>query len=440
MKNLKPVQACAWALAAGAMSWSSAAIAEKVTLSGDFPAKYPEASELRRLAVSPFSGDAGGEMTGALRSQLAMGEGASGPWFTIVAELSRRRARGGGSDGVLTGSAQGSVAEMPVERRTFNCIQYQGKKCIQYQTLSCTVRVVSLVVDAKLTRTADSRIVYSSTKPFRDEMEWCAGQAPARTPRDSAMQMALLAARDIKRDISPYTESYVLKIKEDAKGLTKPLKAKFKTAVKLSTRDLQGSCASWEAMKADAAASEALAYNLGICAETRRDYTAAGQYYQQAQSLDPDGSKRTAEATSRIRLLIAARQQAMQQQARRQSSEVAQSRAEAQAERKAQAAAAARASQQRSAQDRARQQQAAQAASARAARDTQRQQVASKYGAAAADAIIARRVQKGMTAAQVQAAIGAPSRRERIGAGEEQWYYPGRRVVFSGGRVSYVGN
>jgi hypothetical protein len=254
------------------------------------------------------------------------------------------------------------------------------------------------------------------------------------------MQMALLAARDIKRDISPYTESYVLKIKEDAKGLTKPLKAKFKTAVKLSTRDLQGSCASWEAMKADAAASEALAYNLGICAETRRDYTAAGQYYQQAQSLDPDGSKRTAEATSRIRLLIAARQQAMQQQARRQSSEVAQSRAEAQAERKAQAAAAARASQQRSAQDRARQQQAAQAASARAARDTQRQQVASKYGAAAADAIIARRVQKGMTAAQVQAAIGAPSRRERIGAGEEQWYYPGRRVVFSGGRVSYVGN
>jgi hypothetical protein len=440
MNQPNPIRASIALLTFAGLAFAAPASAERVTLSGDFPAKYPDASQLRRLALGEFSGDAGSQVAGALRSELARGESASGPWFTLVAHLTGRRAKGGGSDGILSGSAHANVSETPVQRRTYNCVLYQGKRCVQYQTVNCIVRVVSLSVEARVARTADSRIVYSSTKPLRDELEWCSGQAPARTAHDSFMQMALLAARDIKRDISPYTESYVLKIKEDSKGLSKPLKEKFKAAVKLSTRDLQGSCATWDAMKAEAATSEALAYNLGICAETRRDYSAAEHFYQQAQALDSDGSKRTAEATSRVRLLIAAREQAMQQQARRQATEAGQLRAEQDAERRARAATAAKERQQRLAADRARQQQAAKVASVQAARNSARQQVAAKYGAAAADAIVAGRVQKGMTAAQVQAAIGAPSRRERIAAGEEQWHYPGRRVVFAGGRVTYVGN
>lgn len=419
---------------------ASPAAAEKVTLTGHFPARFPEASQLRRLAVIPFDGAGGSKVTAAVQAELTTGDETGPPWFTLVSGAAPRRgSRRIGSEGTLSGSVQGGIADTPFEQRTFQCTQYSGKKCVSYATVSCVSRVVNMSVEARITRTSDGRVVYSAAKPLNEQISWCAGQ-PAPTTDESVLRLALAAARDIKRDISPYSEQYVLKIKESTDGMSKPVKARFKTAVKLSVKDLQGSCRSWAELEAEAPTSAALLHDLGVCAEARGDFRAAGTYYDRSQALVPDGSKETAAATNRIRLLTQWRDQLAQQQSRRQSSEAGEVRALAEADRAAKREAAAAARREAAGRTAARNKAAAAAAAANAQRAAQRQQVAAKYGAGAADAIMAGRVSKGMTAAQVQAAIGAPRRRERIGPGEEQWFYPGRRVVFAGGRVSYVGN
>jgi hypothetical protein len=430
------------AFAMAAAGWGTAGAAEKVVLTGSFPAQNAEASQLRRLSVGRFGGNSAGQIASALQAELGKAEGAEAPWFTISTGPAGR-ARGGAAEGVVTGNAHFAVEETQVERRTFDCAEWAGKKCLRYRTVACTVRLLNLAVDVQIERVRDNRIVYSGAKPIRDEISWCAGGVPPRTAQESLMQMALLSARQIKREVSPYTETYTVKLKEDTDGMAKPAKNRFKAAVKTSEKDLQGSCATWESLRAEGSRNASLLFNLGVCAETRGDFDAAGAFYAESQSLVADGSKRTAEATSRVRLLAAAKQQALQQQVRRQSSEAGQAKADAQAEREAKNKAAAEARQKKLTQDRLRAQAAAQAAAQvnaeRTQRVQQRQKVVAKHGAASADAIIAGRVEKGMSASQVQAAIGAPSRRERISPGEEQWFYPGRRVVFSAGRVSYVG-
>jgi hypothetical protein len=423
------------AVAAGAP-----ASAEKVTLTGRFPARNAEASQLRRIAFGNFGGSGGARLASALRAELATGEAGGAPWFTVVASTSGRSRRRVGSEAVISGSSEGSISDVPVQRQTYECVERYGKKCTRYATISCTHRIVTASVDVQIARTSDNRIVYSSNKPFHEEMEWCAGQAPAMSVDDVSTQIALAVAREVKKDIAPYTETYVLKVKESTDGLPKSAKDRFKSAIKLSVKDLQGSCAAWEALKPEGASSPALQFDLGLCAEAVGNFAAAAAYYQQSQALVPSGSKDAAEASARVRLLIAARDQASQQQAQRQQTEASDVRAEAEAEKASQRQAAAAVRAQRNAEASARNRAAAQAAAARNERENRRQQVATKYGAGAADAILAGRPVKGMTAAQVQAAIGPPSRRERISNGEEQWYYPGRRIIFSGGRVTYIGS
>jgi hypothetical protein len=45
-----------------------------------------------------------------------------------------------------------------------------------------------------------------------------------------------------------------------------------------------------------------------------------------------------------------------------------------------------------------------------------------------------------MTKAAVTAAQGQPNRVEAIPPNDELWVYPGNRVVFTSGKVSYVGH
>jgi hypothetical protein len=435
VKGMRPL------LLAGLVCLGGAARAEKVTLTGHFPARVPEASQLRRISVMPFGGNGGGAMASAVRAELVSPGSTGIPWFTIMSEAGiGARSRRVGAEGIVAGSAEVTVADSQFQQRSFECAEYSGRKCVRYGTITCTNRVVSAAIDLRITRLADNRIVYSAAKPMREEIGWCEGGAPGKTADEAFAEIAQAAARDMKRDISPYDESYVLKIKESTDGMSKPVKDRFKSAVKLSVKDLAGSCASWASLTAEAPASASLLYDLGICAEARGDFAAASAYYQQSQSLTPNGNKDTAAAVSRVRLLIAARDQSLQQQNSRQRSEASELRQQADADTAArrQAAAATRAA--KASQAAARSRAAAQEAASRSAHDAQRQQVANRYGAGAADAILSRRVEKGMTPAQVQAAIGAPSRRERISAGEEQWFYPGRRIIFSAGKVSYVGS
>ena len=76
----------------------------------------------------------------------------------------------------------------------------------------------------------------------------------------------------------------------------------------------------------------------------------------------------------------------------------------------------------------------------KAQRRVRRHELIAKYGAKMASAIEARRIRIGMTKEETIAAIGEPNSREVIPPSNELWSYGTKRIAFTSGKVTYVGN
>jgi len=412
---------------AAALTATSPAEAEVVNLVSDYPARHPQASLLRTLIIQPFGGNVGNDAKSFVESKLVAVQKDNVPYFTIVDGAGSQRTRG---LGFVSGTADLNVGSAHFQNRGTRCIR--GKvfgKCEQRETFvnNCTRETYQATVNVSMTRASDRKIVYSVVKPVKAERSWCDGFPPSQDQAAILLSMMKEAAEGIERDVAPYSTVYQVRLLEKTAGLTKPAVKAFKNAVKVSTRDFKGSCTQWEELSASGEKAEALAFNLGVCAEAERDMEQALTWYQNAQTLAEGGSKPAAEAVSRVRSLVSAQQAASAQTNRRTNEVVAEQQADAaaaRAERNAEAAVRRQASQKAAARD--------------TARAQKRQALVQTHGAQAADAILSGTVQKGMSMAQVRAAIGGPQRTQRVTAGEEQWFYPNRRVVFSGGRVTFV--
>ncbi len=83
---------------------------------------------------------------------------------------------------------------------------------------------------------------------------------------------------------------------------------------------------------------------------------------------------------------------------------------------------------------------AAQNARAMAQHRVRYRELVNKYGAKIADLIEAGQVRIGMTEAATIAALGEPNRREIVPPSNELWYYGAKRIAFTNGKVTYIGN
>ncbi|HEB87486.1 MAG TPA: DUF4179 domain-containing protein [Gammaproteobacteria bacterium] len=79
-------------------------------------------------------------------------------------------------------------------------------------------------------------------------------------------------------------------------------------------------------------------------------------------------------------------------------------------------------------------------AHARAQKVARHRELIAKYGAKIASDIEARRVRIGMTKEATIAAIGKPNSREVVPPSNELWSYGTKRIAFTNGKVTYVGN
>lgn len=412
--------------------------AEVINMTTDYPAKFPEAALLRTLAINPFGGNIGGEARNYIESRLVGVQKDGVPFFVVVDSVGAQRRSGFGS---VSGSATLNITRSPYQNRGTRCVR--GKvfgKCEQSVSYveNCIREIHQATVNVSMTRASDRKLVYSVVKPVRAERSWCDGDATGDNAETLLLSMLEQAARGIERDVAPYQEVYRIRLLERTNGLTKPAVKPFKAAVKISTRDFPGSCAAWQQLAASGEQAAALSFNLGLCSEVAKDFVAASRWYDSAQTLSEGDDKDVADATARVRTLVAAQQATQVQQTRRVQAVAAERQQEAtiaRDARNAEQAAKRQAAQAAAAEARAEKEEAA---VANAAREKRRQAVVQQHGEAAADAILAGNVQKGMTMAQVRAAVGAPQKTQRIADGEEQWFYPNRRVVFSGGRVTFV--
>ena len=132
---------------------------------------------------------------------------------------------------------------------------------------------------------ADGRVVYSVSRPRRDETSWCRGQNPPRTTEEAIRGMIVDIAENVRRDIVPSVETYSIRFRESTRGLPKELNRTFKDVVKQTQRDLRSACAGWTAMDQQAPNHPSIVFDLGLCAEAEGDYDRAGARYSRAAQI-----------------------------------------------------------------------------------------------------------------------------------------------------------
>lgn len=426
---MQPNNRLAFVMLALAPWLSVPARAEIVQVTSVIPAKFAEPSQLRQIVVQPFGGDGGEQLSSAIFAQLSQPDIEGKPHFIVSSGGGGGRASG---IGLMSGSVSIDSSQSNFNRREKRCVEGQGffkcKRSIDV-TVSCSQRVSVITVTIRIVRASDRRVVYSMGEPFRDQVQWCEGQSPVTLAENYSAFVPKLALR-VAREIAPHTETYSLRLLERTDGLDKPSAKAFKAAVKIAPRNLVDACRQWQQLSDAGQKSGALAFDLGVCAEQRKDVATASRLYDQALALSP-GDKRIAEAATRARSLVVAQQTAAAQVGQRDRSESAEVAAERRVRQSEARAAAVKASVERK-------KVAQAAADANAARTKRRSEVATKYGSGVADSIISGTVRVGMTSAQARAAVGSACAIQRFGVGEELWNCNGKKIGFAKGRVTFV--
>lgn len=284
---------------------TAAVRAESVQMVGTFPAEHRDASLFGSIGVQRFSGQDGPALSLAIERELGESDRDGPPHFTVIAAT-----RGGNAapDAVMSGVVTTGVTENPFQQSEEKCTSKVGDKCVakEVQIVNCLRRVIEFRADVRIANNDDGKIAYSESIPRRDEVSWCGNQTPWRSTEAAVRDMIEQSAKQIRKDTVPRTRKYKVKVLEETEGLDKDAKARFKAIVKRTQKDLAGACQDFAAFGQQFPTHGDTQYNLGMCAESNRQYLGAVAQYRRAQTMVSD-RKEVAEAVSRATLLEIAR-------------------------------------------------------------------------------------------------------------------------------------
>lgn len=258
------------------------AAAETLTVSGSDPASA-HVNDLLRISVERFDGEDGAALAQQLEAELGNAQFGGRPWYRVVAPES-----GAPTDGLVTGTTRASVDEVPVTEKRKRCVEHDTadkKKCVKEVDVDirCRRRTISVATTARLVAIADGTVRYTRPLNARDQITYCPDRNASRSVDDYVEGVQRDQVRAIRNDLAPRDYSLDVRVEESTKGLAKPAQAAFKNAVRLTKSDEAGACAAWTALTRDAEPTAALSFNLGLCAEMRGDFTAATDWYGEAQ-------------------------------------------------------------------------------------------------------------------------------------------------------------
>jgi hypothetical protein len=248
-------------------------------MTGRFPAPYRDAAMLISLSVGRIDGRDGHQVGSAIERAV----GSAGHF-----DMQGGRRSGGNAEGVLTGGVSSGVEDNFYKRKEKRCTQRDPQnKCTKEEEVEirCTQRVANLRADLRLTRTYDGAVVYSVSKPLRQQVDWCEGQSAPRTAEEMISSMVSEVANSVRSDIVPRVDTYRIRFRESTKGLPKEHTKRFKEIVKQTQRDLPGACAAWFEMNKVVPNHPSIVFNLGLCAEAAGEMRNAQAWYQLAAPL-----------------------------------------------------------------------------------------------------------------------------------------------------------
>ena len=277
-----------WMLAAVLICGAAPVAAETLTVTGSNPAGNGNINDLISIAVDRFEGEDGSALSQALEAELAGVRFGGQPYFRVVAPES-----GVAADALVTGSVRTGVEETATTEKRTRCIEQDPadkNKCLKEEEydMRCRRRVATISTNVRLVAMGDGSVRYTRPLSARDEQVFCPDRKASRTVEAFVDTTLQAQVRTIRYDLAPAGFSDNVRVDENRKGLPKAASEAFKDAIRQTKNDQAGACDSWAAIARDAEPTAALAFNLGLCAEARRDFTAAIDWYGQAQRL---GSK-----------------------------------------------------------------------------------------------------------------------------------------------------
>lgn len=305
------------------------------------PAKAHEAGKLRRIAVVPFAGSGGNQLSTELEALLVNIRICDEHYFEVIERASlenimreqKLHLTGAveeetavtvgklvGAEGIILGAVTTNVAEdKHFSQKRSKCeARDENKKCIKRREymVGCTTRDAYFSFTPKVINVTTGRIVASESLSGHVRDSVC--RDSGRPLRGRARMLADAKEQAIKKFrelIAPYTETVEITLLE--KDDTKPnSKAKEKVAkgIKWAKQGrLERACEFWKEAYTLHPHGYAIHYLLGVCAETQGELQTALEYYEKADRMTGSPVKDITTALCRVRTSLEKRKKLEEQ-------------------------------------------------------------------------------------------------------------------------------
>jgi hypothetical protein len=257
--------------------------AETLPIEGVYPAGNDRLSALNSLAMGQFSGSDGQAMEIELEQNLRDVYVRGAPYFNMVPFRGKADA-----DGTISGSSSGRTESRNELGQREECVYRNAKgNCKEYRTvkINCTRRIVTLNYTVTVEGRRRDR-VFAITKTAVDSLLICpdSGEAPAVDVVIGRLVSGV--ASELRMQFAPFEMRDNIRVKEGVDGLQNNAKKKFKEAVKLTKRNVASACEVWGEVDQLVPNHAPTLFNLGLCAESKRDYNGAEALYKRVADLN----------------------------------------------------------------------------------------------------------------------------------------------------------
>lgn len=291
--------------------------APKVTTSVLMPSKAESVTDFRNVAVLPFSGGYGAQITPSVESTLVTAEVNGMRYFKVADRQNLNRViseqklqvsgitdnstavklgRLIGVQGIFTGTAELSTGSTSYTESRTKCAGTDSKgKCISYYdtTVVCTKKRATVTLLPKLIDVSTGQVVYSDRITGEADSSFCqdSGVAPL-----AESELARDAVNDVltefRRQIAPYSVNVSLTLLTEKGGLDGDGKDLLKSSLKFAEAGrMDRACAMWAEGITKYPKSPSMFFNLGLCRETEAKYPEALELYMKADALTDSPDK-----------------------------------------------------------------------------------------------------------------------------------------------------
>jgi hypothetical protein len=296
--------------------------ATKIPITMLQPAAYHEASLTKTVAVLPFSGPGGQQITSEVEGVLGSISIDGKNYFTLVdrnaldkimkemklgqsgmvdANTAAEVGKLIGAQGVYTGAVtQNNSTEGPYTETRQECTRYaqncddKGRNCSQGNCLNwrnynvrCVKRSGYFAFTPKLIEVQTGKIIYTRDINGSADSSGCSDQTPAKSGSELIGMVIALVKGEFRKDIAPYYVVREIKLKGSTDGISSSAaKDKLKLGIDYAGKKrLDAACELWGEADTISSNSPSITFNLGVCAESRGDAVAALPLYKKADKL-----------------------------------------------------------------------------------------------------------------------------------------------------------